>query len=136
MLEEIFAGVFDSPVECEPAHRSLAPKPAPNQCLRPVIIRLLRFQVKDVTIRHARTKRGTLKYRGNPILVFEDYPLQVVEQQAEFKVVMLELNSRGLRPALLYLARLHIKLETGSRKHFATVAEAEAFVASLPPRDT
>ena len=56
MLKEVFGGVLDLPVECERAHRSLAPKPPPNQRPRPVIICLLRFQVKDKIICHARTK--------------------------------------------------------------------------------
>lgn len=67
--------------------------------------------------------------------MFEDYTPEVVEQRNEFKVVMLELYERGFKPTLLYPARLHIKLELGVRKHFPTVAEAEAFIASLPPAE-
>ena len=36
----------------------------------------------------------------------------------------------------LYPARLYVKLESGFRKHFPTAAEAEAFIASLSPRNT
>lgn len=136
MLEEVFGGVLDSPVECERAHRAMALKPPPNQRPRPVIIRLLRFQIKDKIIRHARTMRGKLKFRDHPILVFEDYPLEVMEQRNEFKAVMSKLYERGLKLALQYPARLHVKLESGGRKHFPTAAEAEAFIASLPPRNT
>ncbi|CAM4732714.1 unnamed protein product [Leuciscus chuanchicus] len=122
--------------ECERAHRALALKPPPNQRPRPIIIHLLRFQVKDKIIRHARTMRGRLKFRDHSILVFEDYPPEVVEQRKEFKTVMSELYERGFKPALLYLARLYIKMESGGRKHFPTVAEAEAFIVSLPSRNT
>ena len=80
MLKEVFGGVLDSPVECERAHRALAPKPPPNQRPRLVIIRLLRFQAKDKIIRYARTMRGKLKFRDHSILVFEDYPPEVMEQ--------------------------------------------------------
>ncbi|CAB1426626.1 unnamed protein product, partial [Pleuronectes platessa] len=39
--------------ELERAHRSLAPKPAPDERPRPVIIRFHRFQIKDLVIREA-----------------------------------------------------------------------------------
>lgn len=136
ILKEVFGGFLDLPVECERAHRALALKPPPNQRPRPIIIRLLRFQVKDKIICHARTMRGRLKFRDHSILVFEDYPPEVVEQQKEFKTVMSELYKRGFKPSLLYPARLYIKMESGGKKHFPTVAEAEAFIVSLPSRIT
>lgn len=133
ILYEVFGGLLDSSVECERAHRSLAPKPPPNQRPRLIIIRLLRFQVKDKIIRHVRAMRGKLKFRSHSILVFEDYPPPVVKQRAAYKVVMSKLYEHGLKPALLYPARLYVKLQSGERKYLPSVVEAEAFIASLPP---
>ncbi|ROI65362.1 LINE-1 retrotransposable element ORF1 protein [Anabarilius grahami] len=118
ILEEVFGGVLDSPVECERAHRALASIPPSNQRPRPIILRLLRFQVKDKTIRHARTMRGRLLFWGHPILVFEDYPPDVVEQRKEFKTDMSELYERGFKSVLLYPARLYIKMESEARNTF------------------
>ena len=133
MLEEVFKDVVESPVECERAHRSLAEKPKPNERPRPVIIRLLKFQVKDKIIRYARANRDKLNYMNHSILVFEDYPPEVVEQRKTYKGVMSELYERGLKPGLRYPARLHIKLKSGKMKDLASVAEAESYIASLPP---
>ncbi|KAJ8277991.1 hypothetical protein GJAV_G00082520 [Gymnothorax javanicus] len=80
MLGEVFGDVLGSPPECERAHRSVAPKPAPHQRPRPVIIRLLKFQEKDRIIREARLKRGQLKFRNHSILVFADYPPEAVAE--------------------------------------------------------
>lgn len=118
MLGEIFGDVLGSPAECERAHRSLAPKPAPHQRPKPVIIRLLKFQHKDRIIREARLKRGQLKFRNHSILIFEDYPPEVVELRREYREVMAELYKLNLKPALLFPARLTVNLgpESGGRK--------------------
>ena len=59
LLSEVFSDVLGGQVvEIERAHRSLEAKPAPGKPPRPVIVCLLRFQVKDKIIRHARTTKG------------------------------------------------------------------------------
>ncbi|XP_072772648.1 uncharacterized protein [Nerophis lumbriciformis] len=129
MLVEVFRDILDSPPECERAHRSLAPKPPAGQRPRPVIIKLLRFQEKDAIIREARSKRGKLKFRGHSILVFEDYPPEVVDQRKEYSDVMSKLFKLGLRPALRYPAKLSMMVETG-RRSLSSVDEAKAFIAT------
>ncbi|KAF3848746.1 hypothetical protein F7725_015243 [Dissostichus mawsoni] len=66
LLVDVFGKeVLSSPPELDRAHRSLAPKPAAGDKPRPVIVRLHRFQVKDLLIREAR-RRGAqdLTLRG------------------------------------------------------------------------
>lgn len=61
LLHEVFGNeTLPSPPEIDRAHCSLAPKPAPGQRPRPVILRLHRYQTKDLLIREARREEGNL----------------------------------------------------------------------------
>ncbi|ROL45247.1 hypothetical protein DPX16_17858 [Anabarilius grahami] len=95
------------PPELDRAHRSLAPKPAPGQRSRPVILRFHHFQVKDLVIRESR-KKGELLYEGHKIRIFEDYWTQACTS-----------------------ARLRIALPNSEKKWLASVAEANNFIQSL-----
>ncbi|KAG7506819.1 hypothetical protein JOB18_016184 [Solea senegalensis] len=72
LLCEVFGKeTLPSQPEINRAYRSLTAKPAPSQRPRPVILRLHRYQIKDLLIREAR-RRGKLEYRGQQIQV-KDY---------------------------------------------------------------
>lgn len=132
LLCEVFGKeMLPSPPEIDRAHRSLAPKPAPGQRPRPVILRLHRHQIKDLLIREAR-RRGKLDYRGQQIRIVEDYCPEVLSQRAEYREVMSELYGRGLKPSLLYPARLRITLSSGERKWLRSADEARRYVDGLP----
>lgn len=132
LLCEVFGKeMLPSPPEIDRAHRSLAPKPAPGQRPRPVILRLHRYQIKDLLIREAR-RRGKLDYRGQQIRIVEDYCPEVLSQRAEYREVMTELYNRGLKPSLLFPARLRITLSSGERKWLRSADEARRYVDGLP----
>lgn len=131
LLAEVFGdGVLESPPECDRAHRSLSDRPRPGQRPRPVIIRLHKFQQKEKIIREARAKRGKLQYRGTPIAIYEDYAPEVLEQRSKYREVMSELYNLGLKPALLFPARLTIVTKDGDRRRFSSVAEAKDYITS------
>ena len=77
-------------------------------------------------------KRGQLKVRNHSILIFEDYPPEVVELRRESREVMSELYKLNLKPALLFPARLTVNLgpKSEGRKNLSSVAEAKKFIAS------
>ena len=132
-LCEVFGQqVLPTPPEIDRAHRSLAPKPKKGERPRPVIMRLHKYQVKELIIREAR-KRGTLEYRGQQIRIYEDYPADVVNQRAEYRQVMSDLYNRGLKPSLLYPSRLRIVLPNGEKQWLKSVEEARQCVARQPP---
>ncbi len=132
LLSEVFGqDTLPSPPEIDRAHRSLAAKPPPGQRLRPVILRLHRFQVKELLIREAR-RRSKLEYRGQQIRIVEDYCPEVLSKRAEYRAVMTDLYNRGLRPSLLYPARLRITLPTGDKKWLRSPDEARSYVDNLP----
>lgn len=130
-LHELFgAETLPSPPEIDMAHRSLASKPTPDQRPRPVIIRLHRHQTKDLLIREAR-RRGKLQFRGQAIRIVEDYCPEVLNQRAVYREVMAEFYKLGLKPALLYPARLRLTLSNGSKKWITSVDEAKKYINSL-----
>ncbi|KAI4788433.1 hypothetical protein KUCAC02_025853 [Chaenocephalus aceratus] len=132
LLMEVFGeGVLDSPPECDRAQRSLTDKPKPGQRPRPVIIRVQRYQQKEKIIREARARRGKLQYQGTPIAIYEDYTPEVMEQRYKYREVMAELYNLGLKPALLFPARLSIVSKEGGKKRFSSVAEAKGYIASI-----
>lgn len=96
-----------------------------------MILRLHRYLTKDLIIREAR-RRGKLDYKGASLRIVEDYSPDVLAQRAEYKDTMAELYKRGLKPALLFPARLRITQPSGARKFLGSVEEAQQFIKRLP----
>ena len=132
LMEVLGEGVLDSP-ECDRAHRSLTDKPNSGQRPRPVIIRVHRYQQKEKIIREARVRKGKLLYQGTPIAIYEDYAPEVMEQRYKYREVMAGLYNLGLKPALLFPARLSMVPKEGGKKRFSSVAEAKGYIASIRP---
>ena len=132
LLVELFGEeILESPPELDRAHRALTAKPQPGSRPRPVIIRLHRYQSKDLIIREARKRRGNLQYQGAPVQIFEDYAPEVAEERAKYRSVMAELYNLSLRPSLLFpAARLQVTLNGGTKKRFSSPEEAAAFASS------
>ncbi|KAJ3614860.1 hypothetical protein NHX12_018430 [Muraenolepis orangiensis] len=101
------SGVANSP-ELDRAHRTLATKPRQGDKPRPVIVCFHRHQTKELVIREARKRRNDLTYQDSPIRIYEDYCPEVQEQRVAYRDIMAKLYSLGLRPALLYPAKLQI----------------------------
>lgn len=96
-----------------------------------MIARLHNYRIKERIIQEARKRRGELFYQGNPVAIFEDYCPEIMEQRTAYCEVMSALYQRGLKPSLLYPTKLRIATKDGVRKHFASVKDAEDFLASL-----
>lgn len=131
LLCEIYGNnTLPSPPDINRTLRSLASNPAPGQRPLPVILRLHWYQSKNFLIREAR-RRGKLEYHGQPIQVVEDYSPEVLSQRAEYSGVMTELYKLGLKPALLYPARLRLTLSGGARKWISSVDEEHKYIKGL-----
>ncbi|KAJ4943708.1 hypothetical protein JOQ06_006206 [Pogonophryne albipinna] len=74
---------------------------------------------------------GKTVFPGKARAIFEDYCPEIVEQRAAYREVMSALYQRGLRPSLLYPARLRITTKDGGGKHFASVEDAASFLETL-----
>lgn len=131
LFDTLGKDVLSSPPEIDRAHRALVNKPAAGEKPRAVIIRLHRYQQKEMIIREARTKRGKLMFQGHPIAIYEDYAPEVMAQRSKYRQVMGELYNLGLKPALLFPARLSITAKDGSRRSFTSVSETEEYLRSI-----
>lgn len=131
LLVEMFGRqILQSPPELDRAHRALTARPPPGAKPRAVIIRFHRYQTRELVVQEARKRRGNLQYQGKPIRIFEDYTPEVLEQRTKYREVMSSLYNLGLKPSLLFPARLMITLKDGSRKGFSSPADASEFVDS------
>lgn len=131
MLQDVFGReLLPTLPELDRAHRSLAPKPVPAANPRPVVICFHYYQQKEMIMRVART-RDKLIYQGHTFRIYEDYPTEIVNQRRVYKAVMSSLYKLGLRPSLLYPARLRIVEKNGQRKLFTSLSEAEKYVEKI-----
>lgn len=67
--------------------------------------------------------------------LFEDYVPELMEQRSKYREVLSELYNLGLKPALLFPARLTIVTKDGKRRRFASVTEAKDYIASIRPAE-
>ncbi|KAI4818789.1 hypothetical protein KUCAC02_004089 [Chaenocephalus aceratus] len=131
LVELLGNQVLTTAPELDRAHRALTAKPSPGSRPRAVIARIHHFRTKELIIQEARKRRGKLFFQGKPVAIFEDYCPEIVEQRAAYREVMSALYQRGLRPSLLYPARLRITTKDGGKKHFASVEDAASFLETL-----
>ena len=93
---------------------------------RPVMVNMLRYQVKEEILRAAREK-GQIMWQGARIMFFPDYSKQTMERRVSFKQVKTDLKNRGVEYMLRFPATLEIK-HNGARHRFASPEDASEFV--------
>uniref|UniRef100_H2ZVN2 L1 transposable element RRM domain-containing protein n=1 Tax=Latimeria chalumnae TaxID=7897 RepID=H2ZVN2_LATCH len=98
------------PIEVEQAHRTLGPRPAPDQRPRPIIARLLRFQDRERILRLAR-EAGELYWRGGKIMIFPDMSRELAAQRKCFTLARCCCMELGLRHALQYPVVLRVTVD-------------------------
>lgn len=130
LLAEVLGDqILQSPPELDRAHTVLTAKPQPTSRPRPVILRLQRYQTKELIIPESRKRRGKLQYQGSPIQIFEDYTPEVAGKRAKYRAVMADIYNLALRPVLLFPARLQITLDSRAKKRLPSPEEATTFAA-------
>ncbi len=82
----------DTPFSLERVHRTLAPA-KPNQH-RPVLIRFLKFQEKELVFRS--TRRWEITYDGNRLYFSEDFSAETMRQCREFNNVRKLFADKGM----------------------------------------
>jgi len=111
------------------AHRTLAPKPGPNQRPRPVLIRFHNFVDKQRVLEAAR-RSGTVKYQVSTIMFFRDLLAAVLRKRKGFEEVKNRLRDIGTKHMMLYPAMLKI-MHGGEARNFDSPAKAMTFVDTL-----
>lgn len=112
-------------VKIERVHRTLAPKPGPNQRLRPVLIRFHNFADKQRVL-DATRRSGTVRYQESSIMFFQDLSAVVLSKQNVKK----RLRDKGAKYMMLYPATLKI-IHGGETRSFDSPAKAKVFVDTL-----
>ncbi|KAL7858893.1 hypothetical protein SRHO_G00140400 [Serrasalmus rhombeus] len=124
--ELLGASKFPSSPETERAHRAPVPKPQPGAQPRPMLCRVLRFQVKEEILRLSR-QQGQLLYKDSRVHIFPDLSAELRNRRNEFKSVKLKLHEAGLKFRMQYPARLIFSVD-GSAHKFDSAPEASSFL--------
>ncbi|CAG5884007.1 unnamed protein product [Menidia menidia] len=128
LLKEAFA------LEKEPlldrSHRTLQPKPQPNERPRAIVCKLHYYSDCVDILRRARELRQ-IPLRGMTLSVFPDYTAKVARARAAFNEVRKLLRGiDGARYGLIHPARLRITFK-GVEKDFISADEAKEYVQTL-----
>lgn len=122
---------FSRPVKIDRAHRSLRPKPQPNE--RPRIIIAKVHNDRDVLdILRLSRQQAPLYYHGKRVSIFPDYTAEVSAQRQAYTSVRKRLTEAGAKCSLRFPAKLHVDYNN-TTKMFASPADAERFANSLGP---
>lgn len=68
-----------------------------------------------------------MDYRGHRICIVEDYSPEVLSQRAEYQEAMTTLYKLGMRPALLFPARLCITAPNCKKMGLKSITEAHKY---------
>uniref|UniRef100_H3ATZ7 L1 transposable element RRM domain-containing protein n=1 Tax=Latimeria chalumnae TaxID=7897 RepID=H3ATZ7_LATCH len=120
-------------IEVERAHRTLGPRPAPDQRPRPIIARLLRFQDWERILRLAR-EAGELYWRVGKIMIFPDMSHELAAQRKRFTPARRCCMELGLRYALQYPAVLRVTVD-GRLHRFDDPEEALKELNEIPDQN-
>uniref|UniRef100_H2ZSJ6 L1 transposable element RRM domain-containing protein n=1 Tax=Latimeria chalumnae TaxID=7897 RepID=H2ZSJ6_LATCH len=113
-------------LEIERAHRSLAPKPKTNQHPRPIIMRLLKFQTRELILRRAREKQ-IVTWENHRLAFFQDLSKEVQQETKAFMECKRILWDRAVKCLMAYPAILWIHHEEQWHS-FPTPEVAEVFI--------
>jgi len=115
------------------AHRSLGPKPTPDNPPRSIVVNFLQYRVKETVLRNAWKKKIQL---GDKFLSFDhDYTTDVIQQRKAYKKVKIVLKEHGIRFQTPY-TRLRIHWESGQQTYnSAEEAESDLRRRGLLPED-
>lgn len=124
---------FSRPVKIDRAHRSLRPKPQPNERPR-VIIAKVHNDRDVIDILRLSRQQAPLHYHGERVSIFPDYTAEVSAQRQAFTNVRKRLIEAGAQCSLRFPAKLHVEYNNTS-KVFMSPADAERFANSLGSTD-
>uniref|UniRef100_H2ZW69 L1 transposable element RRM domain-containing protein n=1 Tax=Latimeria chalumnae TaxID=7897 RepID=H2ZW69_LATCH len=121
MLPQILGLPETTSLDIKSAHRSLGPSPAAGQWPRPFIIKLLRYQTRELLLKAARDKKSPT-WAGQKILIFPDISKNLQEKCKLFLPIKKQLQLRGIKYGIFYPATLKITYQ-GTTESFTSPEE-------------
>lgn len=116
------------------AHRALRTRPGDNEPPRHLIIRVHYCHVFDEILKKVMQAR-TIKYQGQQIQIFRDFPPAVVKRRAAFTPARRLLRDKpGVKFGLVYPAKLRVTYN-GNETTFTDAEEARRFAEHLSDPD-
>lgn len=111
-------------LDIERAHRALAPRPSGDREDKPrsIIIRFLRYKIKEEVLRKAWGKKKVF-LNGRQIYFDQDYPPTVLQKRKEYSEAKRVLKQSKIRFQTPYPAKLRVFYEDGTQL-YQTVKEA------------
>ena len=97
---------------------------------RHIIIKMAKFQDKERILKAAREKQE-VTYNGAPIRLATDLSMEILQARREWQKIFQVMRTRGLKPRLLYPARLSIKIE-GQIKSFPDKRSLKEYTSTEP----
>ena len=83
--------------------------------VRHIIMKMAKFQDKERILKAAREKQE-VTYKGAHIRLAADFSMETLQARREWQKIFQVMRTRGLKPRLLYPARLSIKIEGQIKK--------------------
>uniref|UniRef100_H2ZVL1 L1 transposable element RRM domain-containing protein n=1 Tax=Latimeria chalumnae TaxID=7897 RepID=H2ZVL1_LATCH len=116
----------DDGLDIKRAHRSLAPRPQSNQRPRPIIIRLLKYEMRELILRRAREMKEII-WEGNKLSFYQDLSKEVQMKRKSFWEVKKKLRDLSFHYTMAYPVILRIHYE-GQTKSFPDLEAAKDFI--------
>lgn len=117
--------IFNSPLVIDRAHRSLGPKPSPNDRPRTIVVCFHYYADKQKVLDTAKAK-GNLVYKGRQVHIFPDVSPEVGKLRSAFNGVKKMFREAGVPYSLFFPARLAVTLD-GIRHTFDSPQAARVF---------
>ncbi|RXN35596.1 putative transposase element L1Md-A101/L1Md-A102/L1Md-A2 [Labeo rohita] len=116
-VEQLLRDTLDFPpdteLHVERDHRAPVPKPRKNARPRSIVVKFLRYKMKEEVIRKAWVKQDI--FVGQQKIYFDhDYPPAVLQKRKEYSEVKKALKDRKIRFQTPYPARLRVFYEDGT----------------------
>ena len=97
---------------------------------RHIIIKTENINIKEKILRAAKEK-GQVTYKGKPIRLTPDFPLETMKARRSWIEVLQKLRDHGCKPRLLYPAKLSFTIK-GENKIFQDKNKFTQFLATNP----
>ena len=98
---------------------------------RHIIMKMAKIKEKDKVLKVAREKKK-VTYKVKPIRLSSDFSTQTLQARREWHDILNAMKQKGLKPRLLYPARISFKYE-GGIKQFPDKQKLREFASHKPP---
>ena len=93
-------------------HTSPKTRDAKKTTPRHIVIKMAKIKDKDRLLKAAR-ERNKITYKEKPIRLSSDFSAEILQARREWHDVFNAMKQKGLKPKILYPARLSFKFEGG-----------------------